>query len=143
MISDHASPLAAAGGVDSGGQNIYVAQVARNLARLGYAVDVFTRRDDASQPEILDWQPRVRVIHVPAGPPQYVRKEDLLPLMDEFCDYVRSFCATSGGGSVSSSVNATISARARRQPRLRAAAGPLRCRSFGTTTETLTGMALA
>src|SRR5574340_899897 len=96
MISDHASPLAAAGGVDSGGQNIYVAQVARNLARLGYAVDVFTRRDDANQPEILDWQPRARVIHVPAGPARYVRKEDLLPLMDEFSDYVRSFCAEHG-----------------------------------------------
>lgn len=96
MISDHASPLAAAGGVDSGGQNVYVAQVARNLARLGYAVDVFTRRDDVNQPEILDWQPRVRVIHVPAGPAQYVRKEDLLPLMDDFCDYLREFCAAAG-----------------------------------------------
>lgn len=29
LISEHASPLAAAGGVDAGGQNIYVAQVAR------------------------------------------------------------------------------------------------------------------
>ena len=45
IISEHASPLACAGGVDSGGQNIYVAQVARHLARLGFSVDVFTRRD--------------------------------------------------------------------------------------------------
>jgi glycosyltransferase involved in cell wall biosynthesis len=97
MISDHASPLAAAGGVDSGGQNIYVAQVARHLARLGYAVDVFTRRDDANQPEIVDWQPRVRVIHVPAGPAQYVRKEDLLPLMDEFGEFMAAFCARARG----------------------------------------------
>jgi len=96
LISDHASPLAAAGGVDSGGQNIYVAQVARNLARLGYAVDVFTRRDDANQPEVLEWLPRVRVVHVPAGPAQYVRKEDLLPLMDEFSAYVRAFSAARG-----------------------------------------------
>src|SRR5688572_33049778 len=74
LISEHASPLAAAGGVDSGGQNIYVAQVASHLARLGYEVDVFTRRD-ANLPEIVQWQPRVRVVHVPAGPAQYVRKE--------------------------------------------------------------------
>ena len=32
MISDHASPLAAVGGIDSGGQNIYVAETARYLA---------------------------------------------------------------------------------------------------------------
>jgi D-inositol-3-phosphate glycosyltransferase len=97
LISDHASPLAAAGGVDSGGQNIYVAQVARNLAALGYAVDVFTRRDAADQPEVLQWQRGVRVVHVPAGPARFVRKEDLLPLMEDFSAYVCSFCRREGG----------------------------------------------
>jgi glycosyltransferase involved in cell wall biosynthesis len=101
LISDHASPLASAGGVDSGGQNIYVAQVARHLANLGYTVDVFTRRDAANLPEIVQWQPRVRVVHVPAGPAHFVRKEELLPLMDEFCSYVRAFARTRGGYVVS------------------------------------------
>ncbi|HEX5065583.1 MAG TPA: glycosyltransferase family 1 protein [Myxococcota bacterium] len=91
MISEHASPLAAAGGIDSGGQNIYVAQVARQLARLGYSIDVFTRRDAPDLPEVLEWRPGVRVVHVPAGPAEYVRKEDLLPLMGEFCAFVRDF----------------------------------------------------
>ena len=97
LISDHASPLASAGGVDSGGQNIYVAQVARHLARAGYCVDIFTRRDAPAQPEVLQWQPRVRVVHVPAGPAAFVRKEELLPLMDEFCAYVREFARANGG----------------------------------------------
>ena len=35
LVSEHASPLAVAGGVDSGGQNIYVAHVARQLHRAG------------------------------------------------------------------------------------------------------------
>ena len=35
LISEHASPLAALGGVDSGGQNVYVGQVAKNLAAMG------------------------------------------------------------------------------------------------------------
>ena len=35
LVSEHASPLAVAGGIDSGGQNIYVAQVAAQLARAG------------------------------------------------------------------------------------------------------------
>ena len=88
MISEHASPLAAAGGVDSGGQNIYVAQTARHLAKLGYAVDIFTRRDRDDLPDIVQWHPGIRVIHVRAGPPCFVRKESLLPLMPEFARQV-------------------------------------------------------
>ncbi|MFL5714732.1 MAG: glycosyltransferase [Chloroflexota bacterium] len=84
MISEHASPLATLGGVDAGGQNVYVAQVARRLAALGDRVDVFTRRDDPDLPPVVDLAPGVRVIHVPAGPPEPVAKEDLLPLMEEF-----------------------------------------------------------
>src|SRR3954468_14632612 len=96
IISEHASPLACIGGVDAGGQNIYVAHVARQLGRLGHAVDVFTRREDVAAPEIAAFDrasestfdstsdstsdsasgsasspasiPTVRVIHVPAGP---------------------------------------------------------------------------
>jgi D-inositol-3-phosphate glycosyltransferase len=97
LISDHASPLASAGGVDSGGQNIYVAQVARHLGRLGFTVDVFTRRDSTNLPQIVELAPRVRVVHVAAGPAQFVRKEDLLPLMDDFYAYVRDFAAEHGG----------------------------------------------
>ena len=54
LISEHASPLADLGGVDSGGQNVYVAQVAAFLAARGYDVDVFTRRDDPDLPEISE-----------------------------------------------------------------------------------------
>lgn len=92
LISDHASPLATAGSVDSGGQNVYVAQITKHLAARGNSVDVFTRRDRADMPEVLDWLPGVRVVHVPAGPAAFVRKEDQLELMGEFARYVREFC---------------------------------------------------
>ena len=100
LISEHASPLAAAGGIDAGGQNVYVAQVARHLARLGHRVDVFTRRDSENLPEILNWQPGVRVIHVPAGPARYVRKEDLLPHMEGFARWICDFARREGGYAV-------------------------------------------
>lgn len=96
LISEHASPLAAAGGIDSGGQNVYVAHVARGLSRLGYDVDVFTRRDDASLPAVVDWDDGVRVVHVPAGPARFVPKEDLLPYMDEFARFIVEFCRRRG-----------------------------------------------
>lgn len=91
LISEHASPLAVLGGCDCGGQNVYVGQVALGLTRLGYRVDVFTRRDHIALPEIVEWAPGVRVIHVPAGPAQSVRKEDLLPYMDDFARYMDSW----------------------------------------------------
>ena len=97
FISEHASPLAAAGGIDSGGQNVYVAQVACHLARLGFSVDVFTRRDAPQVPEVMDWRPGVRVVHVPAGPASFVRKEELLPLMGEFCGFVGDFAERERG----------------------------------------------
>lgn len=84
LISEHASPLAPLGTVDAGGQNIYVANVARMLARQGHEVDVFTRRDDPGQAAAVDMQPGVRVIHLWAGPPQAVAKERLLPLIPAF-----------------------------------------------------------
>jgi D-inositol-3-phosphate glycosyltransferase len=97
LISEHASPLAAVGGIDAGGQNIYVASVARELGRLGYDVDVFTRRDSERLPEVVEYARGVRVINVPAGPSSYVRKEDMLPFMDTFCDYVCDFARRKGG----------------------------------------------
>jgi D-inositol-3-phosphate glycosyltransferase len=90
LVSEHASPLAVAGGVDSGGQNIYVANVARELAAMGHQVDVFTRRDRALLPLVSDMD-GVRVIHVPAGPPKQLPKEQLLPFMDEFAAFLIEF----------------------------------------------------
>lgn len=94
LISEHASPLCGPGSVDSGGQNVYVAHVARQLARQKYQVDVFTRKDAAHLPDIVQWHPRVRVIHVPAGPEQHIPKEDLLPYMEAFGRYMVGFCRT-------------------------------------------------
>lgn len=91
LISEHASPLARIGGTDSGGQNVYVAQLAKQLARLGYLVDIFTRRDSPLQEQVKDWLPNVRVIHVPAGPAHFIPKEAMLPYMDQFSRFVMRF----------------------------------------------------
>src|SRR2546423_1612669 len=75
FLSEHASPLALLGGEDAGGQNVYVDEVSRNLGRLGYAVDVFTRRDGPDVPDVVDWAPGVRVVHLAAGPRQHLPKD--------------------------------------------------------------------
>lgn len=90
LISEHASPLAALGGIDAGGQNIYVAHVARCLAKSGHAVDIYTRRDDSAQPPVVHIGPRLRVLHVPAGPARFIPKEQLLRYMPEFATFCGS-----------------------------------------------------
>lgn len=92
LISEHASPLVAAGSVDSGGQNVYVAQIARQFAAAGHEVDIYTRRESPTQREIVHWQPRIRVVHVPAGPAQYLPKEELLRFMPAFERYLLRRC---------------------------------------------------
>lgn len=91
FISDHASPLAMLGGVDTGGQNVYVAQLARHLAAQGYVIDIFTRLDNAGYNQVVNWLPSVRVVHIKAGPEAEVIKEELLPCMTEFERNMLSF----------------------------------------------------
>ncbi len=91
FISEHASPLAALGGVDAGGQNVYVGELARQLGRKGYLVDIFTRRENTLLPECITWANNIRIIHITAGPPSVIEKEKLLPYMTAFRDQMLAF----------------------------------------------------
>lgn len=81
-LSMHTSPLLQPGSGDAGGMNVYIDQLSRTMAARGVEVDVFTRRDDHDEPEVVAVVPGYRVIHVDAGParilptstlPRYVR----------------------------------------------------------------------
>jgi glycosyltransferase involved in cell wall biosynthesis len=84
MVSEHASPLAAVGGVDAGGQNLHVAELAKALARMGHEVVVHTRRDTPAGSRRVELAPGVVVDHVPVGPPRTLPKDDLLPYVPDF-----------------------------------------------------------
>ncbi|MEV7634033.1 glycosyltransferase [Microbacterium sp. NPDC089318] len=88
MISEHASPLAALGGVDAGGQNVHVAALSEALAKRGHHVTVYTRRDAMELPARVRVGPRFEVVHVDAGPARHVPKDELLPFMRELADGV-------------------------------------------------------
>jgi D-inositol-3-phosphate glycosyltransferase len=88
LVSEHASPLAAIGGVDAGGQNVHVAELAAGLVRLGHDVAVYTRRDDAALPERLTTSAGYEVVHIAAGPAAPVPKDDLWPHMAAFSDHL-------------------------------------------------------
>ncbi len=96
FLSEHASPVALLGGADAGGQNVYVDEVSRNLGRMGYKVDVFTRRDNPTAPTVIDWAPNVRVVNLAAGPPRVLPKDQLWPYMPRFRDLLLKFMARDG-----------------------------------------------
>jgi len=88
MVSEHANPLAAVGGVDAGGQNVHVAALAATLARHGHRVTVYTRRESPTARARTKLCDGVTVELVPAGPPQVLPKDELLPHISEFGRYL-------------------------------------------------------
>ncbi len=89
MVSEHASPLAAIGGVDAGGQNVHVAALAQTVARRGAEVVVYTRRSaGGAQPRVPIAQ-GATVEHVDAGPACPLAKDELWPYMEQFAEGLR------------------------------------------------------
>ncbi|MPZ81892.1 MAG: glycosyltransferase [Actinophytocola sp.] len=89
MVSEHANPLAALGGVDAGGQNLLVAELSAALVRQGHQVTVYTRRDDPEPPDEIVTAHGYVVVHVPAGPAHHVPKDALPRYMGEFARFLR------------------------------------------------------
>jgi len=97
MISVHTCPLATLGGKDTGGMNVYVRELTRELTRRGIGVDVFTRSQNPHLPHIVhELGPGGRVIHVPAGPEAPIDKHQILPYLSEFIEWVRRFAEREG-----------------------------------------------
>jgi len=96
VISVHTSPLAAPGGRESGGMNIYVRELSRELGARGYVVDVFTRRTSADGPQTQPFGPNARVINLRAGAAGVVEKGDLAGHLEEFQSNLLQFVAAEG-----------------------------------------------
>ncbi|MBI3636365.1 MAG: glycosyltransferase [Candidatus Rokubacteria bacterium] len=88
VLSVHTCPLAALGGKETGGMNVYVREVARELSRMGVAVDVFTRSQNAAIPRVVDLAEGARVIHLAAGPEKPLARETVYDHLDEFTEGV-------------------------------------------------------
>ena len=97
MISYHTCPLATLGGKDTGGMNVYVREVTRQLGRLGVHVDVFTRSQDEHVPHVLhDLGRGNRVVHIPAGPEVPLPKQVLAGHLPQFVKGVIHFAQSRG-----------------------------------------------
>jgi len=92
LLSYHTCPLATLGGKDTGGMNVYVREITRQLGMMGIHVDVFTRSQDEHVPHVLhDLGYGNRVVHIRAGPEVPLRKQELATYLPEFVKGVEEF----------------------------------------------------
>jgi D-inositol-3-phosphate glycosyltransferase len=97
MLSYHTCPLAMLGGKDTGGMNVYVRDLTRELGRQGIHVDVFTRSQDEHVPHIVhELGYGNRVVHITAGPEEPKSKSDIARYIPEFAEGVRKFAEEKG-----------------------------------------------
>lgn len=96
VLSFHTSPLAPLGGAATGGMNVYVREVSTRLARDGATIDVFTRREHAGTPTVVEFAPGARLIQIDAGPTEPLHKHELIALTSEFARGVAAFAVSEG-----------------------------------------------
>ncbi len=96
LISDHGDPAAEIGKEEAGGQNVYVRQVGEALAKLGWQVDMFTRKSRATDPVIVQHSPYCRTIRLVAGPEEFIPRDRLFPYLPEFVDAFQKFQTQEG-----------------------------------------------
>lgn len=83
---------------DFGGQLVYVKELAKAMGELGIKVDIITRRIvDEKWPEFSEQfdfypdAPNVRIVRIPFGGNQFLRKEDLWNYLPEYVDGIYKF----------------------------------------------------
>lgn len=91
MICAHSCPVGKLGAKDTGGMSVYVRELARELARYGHAVDVYTRVHDPNDAQIIPLGGDARLIHLKAGEDSVIDKLDVFPHLPEFTRQLESF----------------------------------------------------
>lgn len=95
MLSTHGyfDPLPILGRTDTGGQVVYVLELAKALSRKGINVDIYTRWFDRSHLQVdpVPACPDVRIIRIPAGPWEFIRKEDIYDVLPELAKNMTEF----------------------------------------------------
>lgn len=97
MISTHGYVAAEPefGRPDTGGQVVYVLELSKCLARMGYPVDILTRRFE-DQPHIEPLGDRVRIVRIPCGGNEFIPKETLCESIPEWVENTTRWMRSEG-----------------------------------------------
>lgn len=84
VISYHTCPLSDSEGEETGGLNVYVLELCKQLAKIRYTIDIFTRSSDKNNQRIVEVAENLRVIHIVAGKEEKIEKKKLILYIPEF-----------------------------------------------------------
>lgn len=93
MLSLHTCPLASEEGKETGGLNVYVLALSKELAKQGYEIDIFTRIQSVKDPKIVHVATGIRVIHLKCGPQARISKKHLTEYIPEFVISFQKFAS--------------------------------------------------
>lgn len=96
MLSVHSCPVGRLGSRDTGGMSVYIRELARELGRLGHAVDIYTRANDPAEPQIVALGENARVIHLQAGEVEPIDKLEVYSHLDDFACALEEFRTSNG-----------------------------------------------
>ena len=91
VISYHTCPLSDSEGEETGGLNVYVFGLCKQLAKKGYVMDIYTRSQDKNNQRIVEVADNLRVIHIVAGKEEKIEKKKLTPYIPEFLTNMHGF----------------------------------------------------
>jgi len=91
LISVHGDPAVDIGAEEAGGQNVYVRQVGEALTKLGWQVDMFTRKTTVQQPDIVQHCLGCRTIRLMAGPAEFVGRDQIFSYLPQFVEQFLAF----------------------------------------------------
>ena len=95
-ISVHSCPQRSPGIGDVGGMNLYILALSHEMNKLGIHVDIFARRHDPDEPEIININERTRLIHIRAGDLKDISKTDIYNCLPEFQANLMAFMQRDG-----------------------------------------------
>jgi len=95
MLSIHSCPLGKVGGENTGGMSVYIRELAHELGRRGYLVDVYTRIHEPAHDEITEIGQNVRLIHLKAGEEE-IEKLAIYYYLDDFAHNLENFRKQNG-----------------------------------------------
>jgi len=84
VITAHSCPYSEIGSAENGGMSVYAREVAAALARRDLPTVIFTRKEDAGAPAVVNFDDGTRLVHVVAGPEGPLGKDAIFYHLPEF-----------------------------------------------------------
>ncbi len=96
MFSIHSCPVGELGTNDTGGMNVYIRELACELAKRGHRIDIYTRLHDPKESQTIELDQNVRLIHLRAGNNGYMPKLGIYPYLSDFFAALQNFTRKEG-----------------------------------------------